>query len=75
MTTLDDKATEQEEMFREMALRARELSAKKQRIRPRGECIFCGETDLPDPESLFCCDACNDDWHARQRAKEVAGIR
>lgn len=75
MTTLDDKATEQEEMFREIALREREMNAKKQGIRPRGECLYCGETDLPSAESLFCCAECNHDWHARQRAKEVAGIR
>ena len=59
MTTLDDKATEFEELDRDLALRMR---------RPGGPvaCGYCLNCDaqLPDGQR-WCDDDCRDDWQAR----------
>lgn len=73
--TLDDTATEQEEKFRELALLEHQLHAARYRIQPRGECVICGETDLPQSDALFCCPECRDDYDRRQAAKRIAGLR
>lgn len=73
MTTLDDKATEAEEYFRDLALREQALHASRARIIPRGERLSCGETELPTSDALFCCPECQHDWGRKERARQIAG--
>lgn len=62
MATVDDQATEREELDRELALRNR----RDEGPRPCGHCHYCSETVAA---GLRWCDAeCRDDWEAEKRA-------
>lgn len=74
MTTIDDKATEQEERFRALALAEWALQAKQSHLVATGECLECGEEDLPDGSPFFCCIECARDYERRVKAKRIAGI-
>lgn len=75
MSTIDDKATEAEAFFRDLALREQALHASRARIVPRGECLSCGETELPTSDALFCCPDCQEDHERLQIARRIAGLR
>ena len=74
MSTIDDKATEAEAFFRDLALREQALHASRARIIPRGECLSCGETELPTSDALFCCPDCQQDWGRKERARKISGV-
>lgn len=73
MSTIDDKASELEEAFRDLALREHALTAGRQRLIATGECLMCGETELPEGSPFFCCVECRDDYQAKQHARRIAG--
>lgn len=54
--TLDDQATEKEILDRELALEAQKQKAAKYKLWATGECLSCGETDLPTSDALHCGD-------------------
>lgn len=56
--TLDDQATEREEMDREIALKVR-----RPELKHVGFCYNCGE----ETHGAFCCPECRDDWTKRDR--------
>lgn len=74
MATLDDMATEREEQFRDMALKAQAERSKHGQLTANGTCHFCGEEDDIDFGALFCCTECQRDWESRDRAKQIAGV-
>lgn len=75
MATIDDKASDLEELFRDMALREQALKALKPTIQPNGTCHLCGEDD-PDYMpygALFCCPDCQSDYEHLERMRRIAG--
>ncbi len=72
MTTIDDKATEREEQFRDIALREREACARRSRMQPTGCCRCCGEEEM-EPGALFCCRECRDDYDAMLKIRRITG--
>ncbi len=75
--TLDDVASEREEQFREAALRSQALQALqavRNRVSPKGACHYCGETELPHHDALFCCPECQQDWGRKERARKISGV-
>lgn len=73
MATLDDMASDREALFLEVALKAREESAKGQIVTPTGACLFCGETELPHPDARYCCHECQVDHEYQTKARRIAG--
>ncbi|AUN95420.1 hypothetical protein C0099_11065 [Pseudazoarcus pumilus] len=64
MTDVSDRATEREELDRELALRAARAARDVPPL-PCGTCHNCGER-LP-PGLPFCDADCRDDWQLRRR--------
>lgn len=62
MATVDDQATEREELDREMALRNRRPAGPQ----PCGYCHYCSEE--VGPNLRWCDEHCRDDWETEQRA-------
>lgn len=58
MATLDDKATEAEELFREAALKQRKPELPK-----IGECYWCGSMTI----GVFCDSDCQKDYEQHER--------
>lgn len=63
-----DKASEFEELRREIALRYRKPAGPQ----ATGACLFCGE---PAPHGRRWCNTdCRDDWERQQRAQREAPL-
>ena len=73
--TLDDKATEREEQHREWALHEHARHAAAHKLKPTGECLTCGDPELPEGFVLFCSPECMKDWERKERARRIAGAR
>ena len=73
--SLDDKAADAEEFFRDLALRRQQQTAKQ--LMATGFCHYCGSP--VQPGILFCPaefgedDCCRDDYERDQRARERNG--
>lgn len=73
MTTGDNKATKLEGLFRNQALAAQALRTYHGGNSGTGECLYCGEEDLPNPDARYCCDECRKDHERALKAKRIAG--
>lgn len=73
MATVDDLATEHEERFLNRSMQMQAERAAAERLRPSGECLVCGDPELPEGSQFFCCVECRDDFEKRQKAKRIAG--
>lgn len=69
MTDFYDKATETEELHREMALKA-----VRDRRLPNlsGLCLNCNEPTL---KGRFCCIECREDWELSFKFRKINGTR
>lgn len=69
---ISDKATEQEELMRDAALR--NAAARNDRPRAIGYCHFCRERIAPGAENQLFCDAyCARDWEREKDADKRNG--
>ena len=66
-----DKASEREELEREMGIRAATRAAQGRFLPALGDCYYCGE-DL-HPGARFCDSDCRDSWQREQNARARAG--
>jgi len=73
VTTIDDKATELEELFRNQALAAQALRTYHGGNLGTGACLYCGDDELPHPESRYCCDECRKDHERALKVRRIAG--
>lgn len=54
--TLDDMASNKEQMDRDIALANQQAAASRFKLLATGECLSCGDTDLPTSDALHCGD-------------------
>lgn len=73
MATLDDLASDKEQQDRDQALEAWRRQAQNSGLVPIGECLSCGEPELPEGHLYFCCMECRDDYDRKQKVRRIAG--
>ena len=68
MTDIFDKATEQEEHFRDISIRS--ARAKNQPIKFTGHCLYCNEQLT---QGRFCSAECREDYEMAQKYHRIRG--